>query len=142
MVAIRRLVLGISGAITLIAFGWLAREYLEVRKYAIVANPEAFTKDFEPSGETSIRLERQCKFWAFSCEGQEYIGSPLWPPFRGLETVAVESYDCLHSYRNRYIHRDPLWQVFWIEITHCPESGEPFGKVFGPYRYRPSSSTQ
>lgn len=82
-------------------------------------------------------LKRECNPMSLdlSCVNNDVIRSPYFP-YLGLRTENIKTGDCSQergentSTDSIYIHRDPFWQLSWIEKSVCLE--EPI--FYGPFR--------
>jgi hypothetical protein len=107
----------------------------KVRALMSVKDPKTFTKEFNPNGQTSVRLEVGSGFL-----GQDRVILSPFFPHKELITVQVTPGECHFKYigdkeinlstEGRYLNTDPFWNVFWVEISKCYETT----KFFGPYR--------
>ena len=96
--------------------------YLQIRNLPTVTNPAEFAQQFNYENSTPVSLKVGSK------------GSP-WPsgrivissffPHRELQTFQVES-----SCPRKYFNSDPVWKIFWVEVTVCGEKT----RFYGPYQ--------
>jgi hypothetical protein len=150
----QRRVFLIYGFITMLILAgayFILRPYLDARreeqaryKYAAekvnalmsVKDPKAFTKEFNPMGQTPVDLEVGSGILGL---GGRVILSPYFP-HQELITEEITQGECHFRYigdkeinlstEQRSINTDPYWNVFWVEISKCYEPT----KFFGPYR--------
>ena len=115
--------------------------YREVAALPKFAAPEMFAREFNPTdGKPADNIGWHCNLFLLNCHKESVISSPLFP-HRILKSTEIDPGSCSFRYRNneeanlsregRYLHIDPFWRVFWVEITQCREKT----RFYGPYRW-------
>lgn len=108
------------------------RTYLKVRTLPTLQDPVKFTREFNPAGKETTKLE--ISGW----EGR-IIRSSLFP-YTTLKTTQIIQGTCEGRYQDgkeinlsqegRYLNIDSFWKVSWVEVAMCGEHT----KFFGPYK--------
>lgn len=126
------LILAIVSTIVLGIGILFTKQYFQVRALPLARNPESFVKSFNPDGKEPVSLE------VGGLEGR-VIYSPYFP-YRKLKTKKIIQGDVVITYtrdeeinkstESRYLNTDPLWNIYWVEISRFPEKT----KFYGPFR--------